>query len=199
MITVRQAVPDSAFILIAVITQPRDLEIARLLGWYRIPLRSAPKILAVDYLALYQTGAFGEPERWRIRYLAAVRGHELATRSQLLRDEPEHPRANEEYYKLQIGPLEVVNPPILANNWRRLTFLYTTGSRFNRAVTLKDLIVKHEDRLVLWRGLRERVLSQPSYKTDPLPEHLDQLDALLLAMLGDRSTVKETHLQYEVD
>lgn len=195
----RLAVPDSAFILIAVITQPRDLEIARLLGWYRIPLRSAPKILAVDYLAFYQTGAFGEQERWRIHYLAAVRGHELTTRAQLLRDEPDHPRANEEYYKVQMGPLEAVQPPIVAEKWRRVTFLYTTGSRFNRAAKLDQLVVDNDDRAVLWQGLRERMMHHPSYGTETLPEHLEQLDAILLAMLGDRSAVKETQPEYEFD
>lgn len=54
--------PD-ALILIAVTPAPRDLEIARLLGWYRIPLRHAPKVLSVDYLAFYQTGRFGEAHR----------------------------------------------------------------------------------------------------------------------------------------
>jgi len=44
----------SSLILVAVINDPRDLEIARLLGWYRIPLRSSPKVVAVDYLAFYR-------------------------------------------------------------------------------------------------------------------------------------------------
>ncbi len=47
-------------ILVCVLPGPRDLEIARLLGWYRIPLRTAPKVVAVDALAFYQPGAFGE-------------------------------------------------------------------------------------------------------------------------------------------
>ena len=51
----------------------RDLEIARLLGWYRIPLRKAPKVIEVDCLAFYQTAAFGEADRWRIQYVAEVR------------------------------------------------------------------------------------------------------------------------------
>ena len=41
-------------ILVCLLPTPRDLEIARLLGWYRIPLRSAPKVVALDYLAFYQ-------------------------------------------------------------------------------------------------------------------------------------------------
>ena len=108
------------------INNPRDLEIARLLGWYRIPLRTAPKVIAVDYLAFYQTGAFGD-EKWCIQYIAPVRGHELTTREELLKTEPDHPRAQEEYYKIQIGALERLPNPIQAETWRRITFLYTTG------------------------------------------------------------------------
>ena len=40
-------------ILVCVLPGPRDLEIARLLGWYRIPFRTAPKVVAVDALAFY--------------------------------------------------------------------------------------------------------------------------------------------------
>jgi len=50
----------TSLVLVAVIKNPRDMEIARLLGWYRIPLRTTPKVIAVDYLAFYQTGAFGD-------------------------------------------------------------------------------------------------------------------------------------------
>jgi hypothetical protein len=119
-------ISPTALILVAILNNPRDLEIARLLGWYRIPLRSSPKVVAVDYLAFYQTGAFSE-EKWRIQYIAPVRGHELVTRAELLRDEPDHPRAHQEYYKIQLGSLITLSRPILAEKWRRITFFYTTG------------------------------------------------------------------------
>jgi hypothetical protein len=77
-------IQNTSLVLVAVINKPRDLEIARLLGWYRIPLRTAPKVIAVDYLAFYQTGAFGD-DKWRIRFIAPVRGHELTTRADLLK------------------------------------------------------------------------------------------------------------------
>ena len=109
-----------SLILVCLLPAPRDLEIARLLGWYRIPFRTAPKVVAVDYLAFYQPGSFGEGSG-RIEFTAEVRGHELTTRAELLRDEPEHPRAGEEYYKLQVGPLERLAHPIIAEKWRRLT------------------------------------------------------------------------------
>ncbi len=174
---------SSALILVALVPSPRDLEIARLLGWYRVPLRSAPKVISVDYLAFYQDKAFGEEHRWRIETLAEVRGHELTTRAQLLRNEPDHPRAHEEYYKIQLGPLQTLPRPILSGRWRRITFLYTTGELLRSAQTVRDLVVKSEERDVLWRSLRERALQSGQYQAADLPEV--GLDPLLLAMLGE--------------
>jgi hypothetical protein len=177
--------PD-ALILVTVVPSPRDLDIARLLGWYRIPLRKAPKVIAVDYLAFYQTAAFRE-HKWRIEMVAAVRGHELTRRSELLRDDPHHPRSNEEYYKIQIGSLEPLAEPILAGKWKRITFLYTTGEYLGRAKTINDLVVQTEQRKVLWCALRERCSrSQPyTVNNDNLPE-LDLDPLALAALLGIR-------------
>src|SRR3972149_296199 len=95
-------ISPSSLVLVALLPTPRDLEIARLLGWYRIPLRTAPKVVAVDYLAFYHPASFGG-RAGRIEFITEVRGHELTTRVELLRDERDHPRAREEYYKIQIG------------------------------------------------------------------------------------------------
>lgn len=152
-------VPPSSLVLVAVMPSPRDLEIARLLGWYRIPLRKAPKVIYVDYLAFYQTGAFGDTSRWRIEYIAEMRGHELLTREELLRDEADHPRAKEEYYKLEVGPLWQLPKPILAEKWKRITFLYTTGEYLNHAQSIQDLVVHSGERRLLWQTLRERTAS----------------------------------------
>ena len=147
---------DNALILVAVMPNARDFEIARLLGWYRIPLRMAPKIVDVDYLAFYQTSNFGQQHRWMIEYYAPVQGHELTTRAELLRVEADHPRAQEEYFKIQIGPLNKLTPALPAGNWKRVTFLYTLGSLFNQAKIINDLVIKSEDRELLWKCLRER-------------------------------------------
>lgn len=174
--------PATALILVGVMTAPRDLEIARLLGWYRIPLRNAPKVVDVDYLAFYQTAAFGEEHGGRIEYIAPVRGHELTTRAELLRDEKDHPRAREEYYKISLGPLQKLPQAILTSAWKRITFLYTTGELLLNAHTLQDLAVQSEDRTLLWQSLRERALQAGNDPSDNLPEF--ELDPLLLAMLG---------------
>ena len=124
--------------------------------------------------------------------MARVRGHELTTRRELLRDEPDHPRAGEEYYKIQLGPLERLPRPITADKWRRLTFLYTTGEYLLNAQTLNDLVVQSDERQILWQSLRERAANEQLYKTD-LPE-VDIPPEVLMALLG----IKEVSEVYEV-
>jgi hypothetical protein len=168
-------------ILVAFLPSPRDHEIARLLGSYRIPLRTAPKGVAVDYLAFYQPSSFGE-RGGQIEYIAEVRGHELTTRGELLKDEADHPRAKEEYYKIQIGGLEKLKEIIVAEKWKRITFLYTTGEYLLKAKTLNDLVVDGDERQLLWRSLRERAENEQLYKTD-LPK-ADIPPEVLIALLG---------------
>jgi hypothetical protein len=178
-----------SLVLVCLLPSPRDLEIARLLGWYRIPFRTAPKVIAVDYLAFYQPGSFGE-HGGRIEWMAPVSGHELTTRQELLRDEPDHPRAGEEYFKIQIGRLEKLEEPIKADKWRRLAFLYTTGEYILKAKTLNDLVVQSDERQLLWQSLRERAENEQLYKTD-LPD-VDIPEEVLQALLG----IKESKAPY---
>jgi hypothetical protein len=103
----------TSHVLVCLLLTPRDLDFARLSGWYRIPFRTAPKVVAVDYLAFYQPASFGT-QGGQVQYVAQVRGHELTTRTDLLRDELEHPRAREEYFKIQLGALEKLKTPVKA-------------------------------------------------------------------------------------
>lgn len=180
----------TSLILVCLLPAPRDLEIARLLGWYRVPFRSAPKVVAVDYLAFYQPASFGEVGG-QIQYVAEVRGHELTTRAELLRDEADHPHAREEYFKIQLGALEKLKAPVKAEKWRRITFFYTTGEYLLRAKTLNELVVNGDERQLLWHSLRERAENEQLYKTD-LPE-ADIPPEVLLALLG----IKETFSGYD--
>jgi hypothetical protein len=183
-------------VLVCLLPSPRDLEIARLLGWYRIPLRTAPKVVAVDYLAFYQPSSFGE-RGGQIEFIAEVRGHELTTRGELLKDEADHPRAKEEYYKIQIGGLEKLKEAIVANKWKRITFLYTTGEYLLKAKTLNDLVVDSDERQLLWHSLRERAENEQLYKTD-LPD-VDIPPEVLIALLGIKDVQVPYHAKDDSD
>lgn len=176
---------SSDLILVVFLPSPRDLEIARVLGWYRIPLRTSPKVVTVDYLAFYQPASFGD-HKWCIEYVAPVYGHELLTRAELIRDEPDHPSAAEEYFKIQLGPLSALPNPIKAQKWKRVTFLYTTGDYLMRAETINDLVVHSDERKILWRALRERASQEQKYDVPEFDLSADILAKVLgIKELGD--------------
>ena len=134
-------------VLIAIMNNRRDFEIARDEGWYRIPAKHAPQsVTEAAALAFYFTKAFGD-EKWSIRWYGPVRGHELARRRDLFPEEPNHPRADEAYYKLQLGPLMQLELPIHSLRWRRITFIETSWDRFTAAEEINDLYASGADGL----------------------------------------------------
>lgn len=132
--------PDDR-VLVAVMSRPKDLAIARDLGWYRLPEDRAPRGAAFEVVAFYFTAAFGE-HAWAVHYYARRLGHELVTRRDLLPDEPDHPRADQRYLKLQLGPLQEREPPIVSLRWRRISFIHTTWDRFQAAAEINDLFAE---------------------------------------------------------
>jgi hypothetical protein len=143
-------------VLVVLVNKPRDLELARTQHWYRIPAKHAPPhFTQARYLAFYLTKAFGDT-KWSIREYALVRGHELLRRRDLLPDEADHPRAEEPYYKLQLGSVIALPHPIVSRTSRRLLFFWTTGERFSRAVQMNDLLGKNPVDDALWGAWKEK-------------------------------------------
>lgn len=144
-----------AMVLVAIVRNRRDWRWIQETRSYRIPLRYAPPLAPlVDFLAFYHTAAFG-PERWSVRYYAPVRGHELVRRRDLLPEEPAHPRAEEPYYLLQLGPLQPLPHPVTSRRGHRLTFLLTTGERLLQATDLSELSLEGVERRLMRGALRE--------------------------------------------
>jgi len=126
-------------VLIAVINNMSDWRLVQSQRWYRLPTHHAPPGSPhFDWLAFYFTRRFGD-NRWAVHYYAAIEGHELVTRKDLLPDQPDHPHAGHWYYRLQLGTLQHRIPPIISQRWRRITFIVTSGDRFMSANTIEQL------------------------------------------------------------
>lgn len=126
-------------VLVGVIKRKKDFKIALEQKWYRVPQSQTPKGIYMEYLALFFGGqAFGDLNGG-IHYYARRTGHELATRLELLPDEPKHKNAHERYYKIQFRELQAKVPPILNTHKRRFAFIYTTWDRFISAKEIDDL------------------------------------------------------------
>jgi hypothetical protein len=145
-------------VLVAVVNNQTDLARAREEHWYRIPVKRAPRQIAAEYLALYQTGKFGAVGK-RINYFAPILRYHLLTRAELLPDQPDHSRAAEQYFKLELGDLQTLQTPIANKRQPRLTFLYTTLERLFNAKDVGDLWLRDAARQKLYAAIRERGLS----------------------------------------
>lgn len=138
--------PDDVF-LVGVINHPRDLAAARDQHWYRIPLERFKYDLTVDkvdYLAFFLSRKFGDLNG-SIPYYAVKTGVELVRRRDLLPDEADHPRADEQYYRISLGGLKEKTPPIVNDTKRTIAFIYTTWDRFFAAKTIADLYSRSDD------------------------------------------------------
>ncbi len=125
--------------LVGIVTRMKDWELVQSERWYRIPVRSAPEGLEdIRYLAFYHTRLFGK-EKWAVNWYAPVRGIGKATRRELLPDEPAHPRAGAEYYRVRVGELERLPRPIPSRRWRRIVFIPTSLERLLHAQEINDL------------------------------------------------------------
>jgi hypothetical protein len=117
-------------VLVGVIRRRRDALRAASERWYRIPYGRMPLGIEAEVLAFFHAGA--------VRWYAPVRGVELAYRRDLLPDEPDHPRADDIYYRVALGDWLERAPPI-PNDGRRFAFIRTTWDRFAAARSVGDL------------------------------------------------------------
>jgi hypothetical protein len=128
-------------VLVGVINRKRDLEFARRDHWYRIPEQNMSRGIQAEYVAFFLSRAFGS-QNGAVHYYARIKGLEMRHRRWLIPDEPNHPRADEKYYRIALGELQEKRPPILNNSKRSLAFVYTTWDRFIHAQTIGDLYSK---------------------------------------------------------
>lgn len=124
-------------VLVAVVNREKDLEIAFNQHWYRIPIRHAPKRKA-RYLALYQTRVFTRKGK-SINFYAPIRKYSLTYRRDILLEEKSHPRSNELYQKLYLGPIRKAPRRIRNKTGLRINFGFTTLEKLLSAKEIRQI------------------------------------------------------------
>jgi len=185
-----------AQVLVAVMNNLRDFEIARDQGWYRIPLERTPSRVGADYLALYQTRAFGQ-ERWAINYYAPIRRFRIVSRQALLPEESDHPRANDLYYKIEVGPLQRLRHSIPSHRLRRVTFIPTTLERLLRADEINDLWWASDATEKLWQAFKENGITAERYYLLKEENEAHQIDFALFCKEGRIAVLLEAETPLE--
>ena len=132
-------------VLVGVINRKRDLNYAIEQHWYRIPVKRLHRGIDTEYVAFFLSGKTFKEMSGGVHYFAQVHGYELAYRHQLLPKEASHPRADDQYYRLSLGELQIKQPPILNPTHRPISFIFTTWDRFLLATTICIAV-----RITLW-------------------------------------------------
>jgi hypothetical protein len=146
--------PDD-LVLVALVNNERDWQRVQNERWYRIPLHHAPRrAVGAPWVAFYQTKAFGD-EKWSVRRYAAALAWDIVLRRELLPDEPEHPRAGDQYYRIALGLLQPLPHPIPSRSWKRITFILTHWAQIERAWDVSDLLQANVLERGMWRALEQ--------------------------------------------
>jgi len=140
-------------VLVVLVPNARDWARVCAEHWYRIPLAKAPRHIVADYLAFYHPQGLGAT-RWTIPCYAPVRGYEVLPRRILLPQERDHPRAEQLYYRIEIGAVVALPQPIPSARLRRITFIETTLERLWWAREVNDLWLRQPPELGRQRALR---------------------------------------------
>ncbi len=127
-------------VLVAILNNRLDFNIAHEQHWYRIPVNSVNKFLKgrwpPQWLAFYQTKVFG-PEAYAVHYYAQVIDIRTVHRQQLFPDEPYNAKSHRRYYQLFLTPLQRLPQPIFSPRLRRIVFIPTTAEKFFSAVEIE--------------------------------------------------------------
>jgi len=173
----------SGEVLVSILNNPADLSILQQEGWYRIPIRSAPRRWPPVWLAFYQTSVF-DHEAYAVRYWGKVAAIEKAKRTDLFPDEPANPKTSKEYYQLRLERLEVLSTPILSHKPRRILFIPTTWKKFQNAHVINDLFDESPLEDHLWEALKKRSLSAELQWELRVKQKLYRLDFALFCTNG---------------
>jgi len=120
----------SKTVLVGILKDKRDLNILLKQRWYRIPVFYSPK-RKFSYVAFYQPSSFGR-YGGRINYYARVKDIGITKRKYVLSKEYDHPKAEDDYYKIKLYKIQKLLKPILNKNKMRVSFGFTTLKNLQR-------------------------------------------------------------------
>jgi very-short-patch-repair endonuclease len=145
--------------LVAFLKDKNDLSILKDQGWYRIPVKSAPcNPNDLKYIAFYQPAIFGN-DKWLVQYFGKIHSVKQVKRKTLFPREPENPKTNELYYKVQIESLEKLENPIAGMLGRRIVFIPTIFEKLLNAGEINDLFHTSPLEDKLWTELKKEKIN----------------------------------------
>ncbi len=143
--------------LVALLRDINDYRIASELNWYRIPVNSAPKIVAekkIKYLAFYQTKKFGS-EAFIVRWFTRVKKIKIVHRDELFDNERITEKSRKIYYKLEFEKLRKLKNPVRSTRHRRIIFIQTSFQLLKEAKEINELFIESPIEEKMWDAFKK--------------------------------------------
>ena len=169
--------------LVAILKERSDFTILQEQGWYRIPVESIPKRWPPRWLAFYQPKCFGK-DADQIKYFGEVSKISCLTRKEIFPNEIHSDRSEKEYYILYLEQLKERETPIPCNRPRRIAFVPTTWSKFEKAQQINDLFDMSPLEDQLWLELKRTSIEAERQWAVYLDEYLYFLDFAIFCKNG---------------
>lgn len=119
-------------VLVALVRQPSDWHFIQKGGFYRIPVKSAPAMVkdgSIEYLAFYFPKPFKE-HAYKVAWYGKVNHLRIVSRKEAVPSQPNHPKADAQYYIIGIEKCIQLEEPFESIRPRRLLFIPTTQQKF---------------------------------------------------------------------
>lgn len=129
--------PGKKIVLVCVLKSKSDLRILLRENWYRIPVAYLPR-RKFTHLAFYQPAIFGNRGQ-QIQYYARANKRKIAKRIELLPKEKNHPRAQDDYLKIELAWVKKLEHPIKNIVPRRVSFGFTSLKSLLKAQDILEL------------------------------------------------------------
>ena len=144
--------------LVCLLRYKDDLNILLHEGWYRIPVKTKlENLFKVKYLAFYQSHVYGK-NAFRIKHYGTIDKIEIVKRCELFPKEKENAKSNDEYYRIRMKDMNILENPIPSKMSRRMVFINTTMEKFLSAKELNDLFHGSPLEDKLWKSMKENNL-----------------------------------------
>ena len=139
-------------VLVCILKNKRDRRILLQERWYRIPVAYLPR-QKFTHLAFYQPIEFGRFGK-RIQYYARVLKGGIVKRIDLLPKEKNHPRAHDDYIRIELAWIKKLAHPIRNIIPRRVSFGFTSLRSLLKAGDILELYGISPTEQIIERGLQ---------------------------------------------
>lgn len=130
-------------VLVGIVKDEKQWDLIKNKKWYHLPVsvNSAPENPArIRYVAFYFPASFNGEHKYKVMFYAEMTGVVQKKRIELFPNEPENPKANEDYFQFHLGEIQKLSKAIVSRNNRDdIIHIPTNTEKLFNAEEINDL------------------------------------------------------------